>query len=74
MTKLYLRINVPGGRRVRLVNKRTTQVIPKTDIILFPDVGTEVTEERAKEYLAQDPYLVATEKYTEKNDPSLARS
>ena len=79
MKKLYLRIKVLTGRRIRLIERRTTKVVPGTEIYIFPNEGTEknpmpapeVTDERAAEYMAQDPYLVSDKPYSEANDPSI---
>lgn len=57
--KLYLAVNLPEGKRIRLRDKWTDKVDYKVAPILYPNKPTEVVDEKAERLLEQDPHLVS---------------
>jgi len=57
--ELYLKINIPEGKRVRLIEKRTLKVVKGSEFRLYPHKGTEVPNNIGFKLLAQDPHLIA---------------
>lgn len=67
--KLYLKINKPDGRRMRLIDPRTVRIIPGSEVVLYPSKPTEVKDGQA--YIDQAPHVVSDKPYSEKADPNL---
>lgn len=57
--ELYLKINLPGGKRVRLIDPKTLQKVKGSEFILYPDRAVIVPDAIGHKLIAQDPHLVS---------------
>jgi len=56
---LYLKVNLPEGKRIRLRDKWTDKIVYKDTFILFPNKPCDILDKKAKRLLEQDPHLVS---------------
>ena len=56
--KLYLKIDLPQGKRIRLVDPRTKQVDYNQQYKLYPDEPVEIADDIAERLLQQEPHLI----------------
>ena len=66
-----LKVNLPGGKRIRVRDKWTDKVQYKKAYILYPNKPCNVPNEDAERLLEQDPHLVSTKPYGTDKDESL---
>ncbi len=59
--ELYLKVNLPEGKRIRLRDKWTDKIDYKVAPVLYPNKPTKVLDEHALRLLEQDPHLVSKE-------------
>jgi hypothetical protein len=57
--ELYLKINLPGGKRVRLIDGKTLEKIKGSEFMLYPDRAVIVPDQIGHQLLKQDPHLVS---------------
>lgn len=70
MVSLFLKINLPQGKRFKHYDRNTRRIdYKKQPIFLYPDRPTEVTEDEAFMLLQMNENLVSTEPYDETKDP-----
>ena len=61
--ELYLKVNLPEGKRIRLRDKWTDKIDYKVAPVLYPNKPTKVLDEHALMLLEQDPHLVSREPF-----------
>jgi predicted DNA-binding antitoxin AbrB/MazE fold protein len=66
--KLYLAVNLPEGKRVRVKDKWTNKVDYKSAVVLYPKKATEVDDDLADKLIEQDPHLVSKVPFSEKSE------
>ncbi|MBC8458848.1 MAG: hypothetical protein H8D67_12715 [Deltaproteobacteria bacterium] len=57
--ELYLAVNLPDGKRIRLRDKWTDKIDYKVAPVLYPNKPTVVPDEVGERLLEQDPHLVS---------------
>ena len=63
--KLYLKVNLPEGKRVRLIDTATRKIDQRGTFHLYPTESTEVPNAIAEKLLNQDGHLVSKEPFVE---------